>query len=138
MLTVSPDGKKVIVSDTQSTPNEVFVFDTAGKTSITLPIAGATAADYSPDSLKAYILAGSTLYVYSTLEALKTIALGASATEVSFLPEGGFAVCGGRRGFFDHRMEDLHGCPGSWTNRDYSYYSHIHQSTFQEFDRGRH
>ena len=95
VLTVSPDGKKVIVSDTKSSPNEVFVFDTATKTSITLPIAGATAADYSPDSLKAYILAGSTLYVYSTLEALKTIALAAPGTEVSFLPEGGFAYVAG-------------------------------------------
>ena len=95
VLTVSPDGKKVILSDTLSTPNEVFVFDTTSKTSIPLPIAGATAADFSPDSLKAYILAGSTLYVYSTLEALKTIPLGAPATEVSFLPEGGFAYVAG-------------------------------------------
>ena len=95
VLTVSPDGKKVILSDTLSTPNEVFVFDATSKTSITLPIAGATAADFSPDSLKAYILAGSTLYVYSTLEALKTIPLGAPATEVSFLPEGGFAYVAG-------------------------------------------
>jgi hypothetical protein len=95
VLTVSPDGKKVIVSDTKSSPNEVFVFDTTSSASITLPIAGATAADYSPDNLKAYILAGSTLYVYSTLEALKTIALGAPATEVSFLPEGGFAYVAG-------------------------------------------
>ncbi len=95
VLTVSPDGKKVIVSDTKSSPNEVFVFDTASSTSTALPIAGATAADYSPDSLKAYILAGSTLYVYSTLEPLKTIPLAAPATEVSFLPEGGFAYVAG-------------------------------------------
>jgi hypothetical protein len=94
VLTVSPDGKKVIVSDTKSS-NEVFVFDTTSNTSTTLSIAGATAADYSPDSLKAYILAGSTLYVFSTLEALKTIPLGAPATEVSFLPEGGFAYVAG-------------------------------------------
>jgi hypothetical protein len=95
VLTVSPDGKKVILSDTKSSPNEVYVFDTATKTSITLPISGATAADYSPDSLKAYIVAGNTLYVYSTLEALKTIPLGGPATQVSFLPEGGFAYVAG-------------------------------------------
>jgi hypothetical protein len=95
VLALSPDGKNVIVSDTNSTPNQVFVFDTTSKTSVILPIAGATAADYSPDNLKAYILAGSTLYVYSTREALKTIALGAAATEVSFLPEGGFAYLAG-------------------------------------------
>lgn len=95
VLTVSPDGKKVIVSDTKSSPNQVFVFDTTSNTSINLPIAAATAADYSPDNLKAYILGGSTFYVYSTLEALKTIALGAPANEVSFLPEGGFAYLAG-------------------------------------------
>jgi hypothetical protein len=95
VLAVAPDGKSVIVSDTKSSPNVVFVFDSTTNTSTTLPIAGATAADYSPDSLKAYILAGSTLYVYSTLEALKTIPLAAPATEVSFLPEGGFAYVAG-------------------------------------------
>jgi len=95
VLTVSPDGKTVILSDTKSSPNEVYVFDTATKTSITLPITGATAADYSPDSLKAYIVAGNTLYVYSTLETLKTIPLGGPATQVSFLPEGGFAYVAG-------------------------------------------
>jgi len=95
VLTGSPDGKKVIVSDTVSTPNQVFVFDTTNNTSIILPIAGATAADYSPDNLKAYILAGSTLYVYSTLEPLKTIALGAPATDVSFLANGAFAYLAG-------------------------------------------
>jgi hypothetical protein len=95
VLTVSPDGKTVILSDTKSSPNEVYVFDTATKTSITLPITGATAADYSPDSLKAYIVAGNTLYVYSTLETLKTIPLGGPATRVSFLPEGGFAYVAG-------------------------------------------
>ena len=95
VLTVSPDGKKVIVSDTKSNPNQVFVFDTTTNTSTALPIAGATAADYSPDNLKAYIVAGSTLYVFSTLQALKTIPLAAPGTQVSFLPEGGFAYIAG-------------------------------------------
>jgi hypothetical protein len=95
VLTISPDGKKVIVSDTKSTPNQVFVFDTTTNTSVSLPITGATAADYSPDALKAYILAGSTLYVYSTIEALKSVPLGAPATDVSFLANGAFAYLGG-------------------------------------------
>ncbi|MGA8310360.1 MAG: hypothetical protein WB755_10050 [Terriglobales bacterium] len=95
VLTVSPDGKKVIVSDTVSTPNQVFVFDTTTSTSVILPIAGATAADYSPDNLKAYIVAGSTLYVYSTVEALKSVALGAPAVDVSFLANGAFAYLAG-------------------------------------------
>jgi hypothetical protein len=95
VLTVSPDGKKVIVSDTVSSPNQVFVFDTTTSTSVILPIAGATAADYSPDNLKAYILAGSTLYVYSTLEALKSVALAAPAVDISFLANGAFAYLAG-------------------------------------------
>ena len=83
VLTVSPDGKKVILSgadpnavpvpgsNTPPPPTQVIVFDTAGGTGTTLPIAGATAADFSPDSLKAFIAAGSSLYVYSTQDTLK-------------------------------------------------------------------
>lgn len=95
VLAVSPDGSKVIISDTVDSPNEVFVFDTATKTSPAFQITGATAADFSPDSLKAYIVAGSTLYVYSKLDGLRTIALAAPANDVSFLSEGAFAYVAG-------------------------------------------
>ena len=95
VLAVSPDGKGVIISDTKSSPNQVFVFNTSNNSTTTLPIVGATAADYSPDSLKAYILAGSTLYVYSTIEALQTIPLGTAANDVSFLADGAFAYLAG-------------------------------------------
>jgi hypothetical protein len=96
VLTISPDGKKVILSDTKSSPNQVFVFDTTANTTVSLPIVGATAADFSPDNLKAYIVAGTNLYVYSTLEALKTVPLGASpAIDVSFLANGAFAYLAG-------------------------------------------
>jgi len=95
VLAVSPDGSKVIISDTVDAPNEVFVFDTATNTSPTFQITGATAADFSPDSLKAYIVAGSTLYVYSKLDGLKTIALDAPANDVSFLSEGAFVYAAG-------------------------------------------
>jgi len=99
VLAVSPDGTKVIISDTTDAPNEVFVFDTATNTSPTFQITGATAADFSPDSLKAYIVAGSTLYVYSKIDGLQTIALAAPANDVSFLSEGAFAyVAGGESG----------------------------------------
>jgi len=62
---------------------------------VTYQITGATAADFSPDSLKAYIVAGSNLYVYSKLDALRTIPLAASANDVSFLSEGAFAYIAG-------------------------------------------
>ena len=95
VLAVAPDGSKVIVSDTQDVPNQVFVFDTGFNTPAAFNISGATAADFSPDSLKAYILAGSTLYVYSKLDALQTIPLSAPANDVSFFAEGAFAYLAG-------------------------------------------
>ena len=95
VLAVAPDGSKVIVSDTVDTPNQVFVFDTVANSSTLFNITGATAADFSPDSLKAYIVAGSTLYVYSKLDALQTIPLSAPATDVSFFAEGAFAYLAG-------------------------------------------
>jgi hypothetical protein len=95
VLAVSLDGSKVIVSDTADIPNQVFVFDTALNINIAFSITGATAADFSPDSLKAYIIAGSTLYVYSKLDALQTIPLRAPANDVSFFAEGAFAYLAG-------------------------------------------
>ncbi len=107
VLTVSPDGKKVIVSgaDPNAVPapgsnppppaTQVIVFDTGSGTGTTLPIAGATAADFSPDNLKAFIAAGSNLYVYSAQDALRTILLTAPANAVSFSPEGAFAFASG-------------------------------------------
>ena len=95
VLAVSPDGNSVLISDTTDTPNQVFVFDATRNTSTALNITGATAADFSPDSLKAYIVAGTTLYVYSKLDALKSLALSAPANDVSFLSEGAFAYVAG-------------------------------------------
>ncbi|HTR64610.1 MAG TPA: hypothetical protein VMH85_02475 [Terriglobales bacterium] len=97
VLAVSPDGSRVVVSDILDTPNRVFIFTTASNTSISLPISGATAADFSPDSLKAYIVAGSSLYVYSTQDSLQQVLLATQnpATDVTFLQSGGFAYVAG-------------------------------------------
>jgi adhesin/invasin len=101
VLAVSPNGGKVIVSDTLDIPNQVYVFDTSTHAAVGLPITGATAADFSPDSLKAFIVANngtaSTLYVYSLIDALQTIPLSATdvANDVTFLSEGAFAYIAG-------------------------------------------
>jgi hypothetical protein len=95
VLTVSPDGNTVIVSDTIATPNQVYVFNSSNNSSVALNIAGATAADFSPDSLKAYIVAGSNLYFYSRTDALQAISLSAPAKDVSFHPTGAFAYLAG-------------------------------------------
>jgi WD40 repeat protein len=95
VLAVSPDSSKVVVSDTVDSPNQVFVFDTSSNIPTVLRITGATAADFSPDSLKAFIVAGNTLYVYSKLDALVTKPLTAPAIDVSFLAEGAFGYLAG-------------------------------------------
>ncbi len=107
VLTVSPDGQKVILSgaDPNTVPapgsnpsppaTQVIVFDTGSSTGTTLPISGATAADFSPDNLKAFIAAGSSLYVYSAQDSLKKIPLTGPANAVSFSPEGAFAFVSG-------------------------------------------
>jgi hypothetical protein len=97
VLAVSPDGSTVIISDTspEDGPNQVFVLNTNTSRSSAFQITGATAADFSPDSLKAYIIAGSTLYVYSKVDGLRTIALAAPANDVAFLSEGAFAYVAG-------------------------------------------
>jgi DNA-binding beta-propeller fold protein YncE len=100
VLALSPDGKKVIVSDIQSAVNQVFIFDTSSNTTSSFLISGATAAAFSPDNLKAYILAGTKLYVYSTQAPLKTITLPAAMTgsDVAFFGTGGFAYIAGTAG----------------------------------------
>lgn len=96
VLAVSPDRSSVIVSDTVDSPNQVFICNSCtatGRTVTSLLITGATAAAFSPDSLKAYILAGNNLHIFSKVDPLQTVALGAGvvANDVAFHPEGGFA-----------------------------------------------
>jgi hypothetical protein len=109
VLAVSPTGQTVIVSDTTDLPNQVYVLTCSGSTgtgatasgpcgnaaTVALNIAGANAAAFSPDGLKAYIVAGTKLYVYSQLEALKTISLNGPVNDVSFLANGAFAYFAG-------------------------------------------
>ena len=90
VLAVSPNGNKIVLSDRVSIPNQVFVFDMPTGTSAHFAITGATAADFSADSLKAFIAAGNNLYVYSTQDALQTIPLSFTATGVSYLSDGAF------------------------------------------------
>ena len=98
VLAVSLEGNKVVVSDTLSSPNQVYIVDqgTGGAAVVTpLLVPGATAAAFSPDGLKAFITAGSTLYVYSSVQALKTISLSAAADAVSFYANGALAYLSG-------------------------------------------
>jgi hypothetical protein len=99
VVSISPDGTRLVISDIAD-PNsapQVFVYDTdAGSATAVQLAAGTTsvAADFSPDSLKAFIVASNgstgTLYVYSKIDALQTIPLSSGTKDVAFLPSGNF------------------------------------------------
>ena len=97
VLAISPDRNSAVISDTFDSPNLLFICTNCAtsRTVTTFQISGATAAAFSPDSLKAYILAGNNLYVYSKLDPLQTINLNGAANDVAFHPEGGFAYVAG-------------------------------------------
>jgi hypothetical protein len=90
VLAISSDGTSVIVSDTVDTPNQVFVVNGNAVTA-SLPITGATAASFAPNNSKAFIVAGTNLYIYSATEALKKITLASPGNDVTFLANGAFA-----------------------------------------------
>jgi hypothetical protein len=96
VLAVSLDGNNVIVADTKSSPNQVYIVDqsTSGTTT-SLFISGANAAAFSPDGLKAFITAGNTLYVYSTRQALKTVPLNGPANAVAPYANGALLYLSG-------------------------------------------
>jgi hypothetical protein len=97
VLAVSPSGSQAIFSDTVSTPNQVYVGNTASSTA--LNINSATAAAISPDGLKAFILGngGNTLYSYSAQQALQVVTpnLPTPATSIVFNSTGSFALLAG-------------------------------------------
>jgi len=94
VLAVSANGNSALFSDTLHSPNQVYVTSATAAT-VALTIPNATAAAYSPDGLKIFIIGGansSSLYVYSPLQQLQgPIALSGPATAVRFSPNGAFA-----------------------------------------------
>lgn len=90
VLAASLDGTHIIVSDTATSPNVVNIVDAKAGSSTPLLLSGVTTAAFSPDGTTAYLLAGSTLYVYSTTRALQTINLPGAANDAAFLTTGTF------------------------------------------------
>jgi len=92
ILAASANGATPIFSDTVHTPNQVYVINLGVATALNIP--AATAAAFSPDGLKAFILGnnGSSLYIYSALQALQgPIGLTAPGNAIAFSPNGAFA-----------------------------------------------
>lgn len=94
VLAVSADGTQAIVSDTTSNPNVVYIVNSKSSTSTPFLLSGVTTAAFSPDSSAAYLLSGSTLYVYSTTRALQTINLPGPSSDAAFLTTGTFGFVG--------------------------------------------
>jgi len=100
VLTISNDGKQAVVSDTVSTPSQVYIFNSSSSTSsavgLIIPGETATTAAFSPDQLKLFILTNlGNLYVYSTVDALTSVQLAPSATDIAFSADGSFAYVAG-------------------------------------------
>jgi hypothetical protein len=98
VLTISNDGKLVVVADTVSTPSQVYIYDGSSNTAVDLIIPGetATAAAFSPDQLKLFILTDTgKMYVYSTVDALSSVLIATTATDVKFSADGSFAYVAG-------------------------------------------
>ncbi|HUM06300.1 MAG TPA: hypothetical protein VLT90_12625 [Terriglobales bacterium] len=97
-LAFSADGNKVVVSDTTTIPNQVYIFDAAHATNppVDLLIDGATSAAFSPDQMKLFIVTNQgKLYVYSTVDAMLSVPVAAPAQGLAFSPDGSFAYIAG-------------------------------------------
>ncbi|MGI9101567.1 MAG: hypothetical protein ACR2IF_03895 [Terriglobales bacterium] len=91
VLAVSPDSNRVIVAGTSS----LFIIGVGGSAANeTYGVGGATAADFSPDSTLAFIVAGNLLEVW-TPGSLRAVQLSGSASDVSVLRNGVFAYLAG-------------------------------------------
>ncbi len=100
VLAVSPDSSTVILSDTTDSPSRVNICKNCNSNSRTLvPILmpNATAAAFSPDGLKAYIVSGTScpgsssagcLLVYSQVDSPQFISLSAPANAAAFIGNG--------------------------------------------------
>ena len=100
-LAISADGNRVVVSDTATDPNQVYIFDAAHTSNppVDLLIPGATAAAFSPDQMKIFILSDTgKMFVFSTVDALLSVPVSAAANGVSFAADGSFAYVAGTPG----------------------------------------
>jgi hypothetical protein len=93
VLAVSPDNNQVVVSNPAT--SAVFDYNVSGNSVTTLSIANASAADFTPDGFRVFILggtpAGSTVYVAQSSAGTISIPLPAAATDLKILASGEFA-----------------------------------------------
>ena len=103
VLTISNDGNLVVISDTVSPTHQVYIYN-GGSTTVSpidllIPGETATAAAFSPDQLKLFILTNTgRMYIYSTVDALTSVPIATSVTDVKFSANGSFAYVAGTPG----------------------------------------
>jgi hypothetical protein len=105
---VSLSGIKAVVSDTSTTPNQVFLYDqpsNSGTQLILAPTDHAKSAVFSSDGFQAYITTfqctaspcqpsnevPGPLYVFDAVNGLRLLSTPAGVTDVAFHPSGAFA-----------------------------------------------
>jgi hypothetical protein len=94
VLATSLSGSLAVFSDTNHQPNQVYVVNsgnTASPTALTIP--SASKAAFTPDGLKTYIVGGggTSLYIYSSLQALRgPFPLAGPAEAIAFSPNAAF------------------------------------------------
>jgi hypothetical protein len=113
VLAVSPDSSTVILSDTVDSPSRINICkncNTSGRTVSTIFFHNASAAAFSPDSLKAYIVSSSPcpggggngcMLVYSQVDSPQYVPLSGPASDAAFIGNGsvGFIAEGGQSEF---------------------------------------
>lgn len=96
VLAIAPNNTQVLVSNAAA--GQVYVFNptaTPTPSAQTLTIPNATAAAFSPDGLKAYILSGTTVHVYSPALPLRTFTMSSAANDVTVLTQGNYTYLAG-------------------------------------------
>ncbi|MGA2001481.1 MAG: Ig-like domain-containing protein [Terriglobales bacterium] len=118
VLATSPDSNRVIVAGS----NILWVLgEGTNITTEAAPILSANAADFTPDSQGAYIVAGNTVYFWTPGGSFRPIPLGGAANDVKFLPNGAFAYFAGGapgaavtvRAACDNSLDDSIATPGA-------------------------
>ena len=115
ILATSANGTIPLFADTLHSPNQVYVIPTTG-TPIALNIAAPTAAAFSPDGLKTYIVgnSGTSLYLYSPLQALQgPISLAGKGSAIGFSTNGAFAFIAEKTGGAGPNLTAFANCANS-------------------------
>ncbi|HSZ62178.1 MAG TPA: hypothetical protein VK828_10295 [Terriglobales bacterium] len=101
VLNISNDGKLVVISDTVSTPSQVYIYNSGNSTTgpVDLVLSNtetAIAATFSPDQSKVFIATNlGNMYIYSTVDALTKVPIAPTATDIEFSSDGSFAYVAG-------------------------------------------